>query len=90
MGSSIVSAIKNLSSIHEDEDLICGLAQWIKDPALSWAVVQVADAADPTLLWRRLAVVTQIQPLAWELRYATGAALKRKKKEENLRRLLKN
>ena len=30
--------------------------------------------------WCRPAVVTLIQPLAWELTYATGAALKRKKK----------
>ena len=36
---------------------------------------------DPTLLrlWCRLAAVAQIQPLAWELPYAVGAALKGKK-----------
>ena len=38
--------------------------------------------SDPTLLWlwHRPAAVAQIQPLAWELPYAAGAALKRKKK----------
>ena len=33
-------------------------------------------------LWHRLAAVAPIQPLAWELPYATGAALKRKKEEK--------
>ena len=36
-------------------------------PALQW-------------LWYRLIVVAQIQPLAWELPYAMGAALKKKKR----------
>ena len=30
--------------------------------------------------WCRLEAIAPIQPLAWELPYATGAALKRKKK----------
>jgi len=39
--------------------------------------------SDPTLLWlwyRPAAAL--IQPLAWELPYASGVALKRKKKEK--------
>ena len=31
-------------------------------------------------LWRQLAAVAAIQPLAWELPYATGAALKSKRR----------
>ena len=37
--------------------------------------------SDPTLLWLwcRLAAAAPVQPLAWELPYATGAALKSRK-----------
>ena len=40
---------------------------------------------DPTLLWLwyRPAAIAPIQPLAWELQYAKGAAIKRQKKKVN-------
>ena len=40
-------------------------------------------SSDPALLclWCRLAAAAQIQLLAWELPYATGVALKKKKKK---------
>ena len=47
-------------------DLIPGLAQWVKDPALLW-------------LWCRPAARAPIPPPAWELSYAAGAALKKEK-----------
>ena len=43
------------------------------DPALLW-------------LWCRLAAMASIQPLAWELPYAAGMALKRKKKHSFLKK----
>ena len=45
---------------------IPGLTQWVKDLALLW-------------LWCRPAAAAPIQPLAWELPYATGAVLKQNK-----------
>ena len=42
--------------------------------------------SDPELLWvwHRLAAVGPIQPLVWELPYATNAALKNKQKMESI------
>ena len=50
--------------------------------ALSCGVV-CRYSLDPTLLWvwQRPAGTVPIQPLAWELPYAMGEALKRKKKK---------
>ena len=76
------SVVIKPSSIHEDAGLIPALTQWIKDPVLPSAVVQVADT--PRIqhclwLWHRLAATAPIQPLAWDPPYAVGEALKRQK-----------
>ena len=79
MGVPIVAQhITNLTSIHED----VGLAQWIKDWAVSCGVGG-RHHSDPSLLWLRLAAVALIGLLAWEL-HAPGVGLKKKKKKKNL------
>ena len=44
--------------------------------------VDLTCASDPVLLWYRLVAVATIQPLAWELPYAAGMALKKRPKGE--------
>ena len=74
----------NLTSIHEDSGSIPGLSQWEGSGVALSHDVGHRHSSDPTLLWLwcRLAAKAPIQPLAWELPYAMGVALKRQKKKE--------
>ena len=72
----------------------CGFDPWPRsvgyrpDVAMSYNVGH-RHRSDPTLLWLwcRLSAVALIRPLAWELPYAAGAAIKsekRKKQKQNI------
>ena len=63
------------TSNREDVCSIPGLDQWVKDPALLW-------------LWCRPVAAALSQPLSWELTYATGVALKKKKKVRRKSKIL--
>ena len=65
----MAQSVKNPTRIHEDAHSISDLNQWAKDLVLLW-------------LWHRPAAVALIQPLAWDLPYAVGAALKKKKRRK--------
>ena len=78
-GSRCVSVVTNSTSIHKDANSVPGLAQCVKDPLFCcelWCGLQTH--CDLALLWRRPTAMALIQPLAWELPYASGVALKTK------------
>ena len=81
-GSSHRGAVEmNPMSIHDDVGLNPGLpVRQGSSIAMSCGVV-CKRGLDPALLWHALAAIAPIQPLAWELPRASGAALKSKKKK---------
>ena len=73
--------LTNPTRIHEGTGSIPGLAQWVKgsNVAVSYGAGH-RRSSDLALLW--LWCRPAIGPLAWELPYAAGAALKSKKKKK--------
>ena len=60
----------------EDEGLIPGLPEWVKDPGFPQAAVGCRCSLGQVWLWCSLAAAALIWPLAWKLPYATGVAIK--------------
>ena len=79
--------VRNLTSIHEDAGFIPGLVSRRSGIAVSSGLGHRCSL-DPALLWLwcRLEAVALIQPLAWELPYAAGAALKKKERKKKFLR----
>ena len=79
----VAQQVKNLTRFHEDLGLIPGLTQWVKGSGVAVSRgVGCRCNLDPALLWLwcRLAAAAPIGPLAQELPYVAGVALKRKEK----------
>ena len=71
-----LSGLRAPHSVHKDAGSIPGFSQWV---ATSCGI-GCGCSSDPALLWLWCRSEALIWSLAWELSYAAGAAMKRKKK----------
>ena len=71
-----LSGLRTPHSIHEDEGSIPGLAEVLKDPCSTGRSCCGCGV-------RLQQLQLQFDPLAWELPYATGVGIKRKKQQKS-------
>ena len=76
----------NLTNIYGDVGSIPGLVQWVRIWHCCELCVGHKWGSDLVLLWLwfRPAAAAWIHPLAWELPYVRGVAIKKQKKNINL------
>ena len=72
------------TSIPVDMDLVPGLTQWVGSSIAMSCGVGCKHGLDPVFLWLQCRPAAEVpiqplQPLAWELPYASAVALKSKK-----------
>jgi len=90
--------LTNLTRSHEVVGSIPGLAQWVKGSSVAVSCgVGHRRGLDLALLWlwRRLAAIALIRPLAWDRPYAAGSSPRKskktkKRKERNKNMIVKN
>ena len=74
----VIQGVKSSTSVHKDVGLIPGLNQWVKGSGIATSGgIVCRRSLDLALLWLWC---KPIPLLAWELPYASGAALKTKAK----------
>ena len=76
----------NPTSIHEDVGLVPGLTQWLSIQHCHelWCGLQMRLRSRVAVAVASAGSCSSDAPLAWELPYAAGVALKLKKKKKNL------
>ena len=86
LGAPLVAQqVKNLTSTPGDVSLIPAFIQWVKGFGIAVSCcVGHRCSFNLVLLWlgHRPAATAPVQPLAWELPFVAGAALKRKKRKK--------